>query len=1111
MDKYEYNVKLEQIKKLIRKKDYATAARIADTIDWYKVKNNQTIVLIADVYEASGRYEQARENLKLAYDRSGLGRQIAYKLVKVCIKCGKIDEAEDFYDDFVSAAPKDISKYLLQYELAKAKGEPLEKQISILEQYLEEDMDDRWAFELAKLYHKTGQRDKCIEQCDTVMLWFSDGKYVDKAMDLKMIYTPLTKSQQQRYEARWREKSAQNNIKIEEIKVKEVDVANKYNTQNIQNALKESMDQIFAKEEKAKDEAAELFKPLQKKEPEEPDDYSEADGAAEDADDYIARMALNAMTYENQRKQGMAAVADDEFEEEEEEEEKDDLGDTKIFVTTRSKKNLGDTKVFDPRKLVIPEQVSFEREEQPVKEEKKSEPEEAYIVEEKTIKREEIKEELPEEEPEIEETAETVEEPVEEEAVEEQPAEETVEEAVEETAETVEEPVEEVVEEPVEEIVEEQSVEEEHAEEEVAEKEEIPEEEPEDSTKETVVEVEPGVMEQLMEGLFSDDLFAAATTEPEVKEEPETEEAEEAVEEPEIVEAEEAVEEPEIEKAEEAAEEPEIEEVEEAAEEPEIEEVEEAAEEPEIEKSEEAAEEPEIEEVEEAAEEPEIEEVEDEPELEESFDGQYSFGFEEPEEDIEEEQIEGQMSLDDFFNEEGEYHVPEVDEEDDIETEPELDEEEPAVELDEVDEPEEAEVVEEEYDEADEPEVIEEEYDEPDELEVIEEEYDEPDELEIIEEEYDEADEPEIIEEEYDEADEPEIIEEEYDEADEPEIIGEEAVQDEAEEPEEVREAAVTEEEDEENEEIDPFETVTELKIDKNLIKHSSDFEEDSEEPDETDEDGEIEESGEEEPEDDEDEQEDQESEDDEDEKEPLSNQEIKQIIKDFIGKYSGVQGLDKQMLRTLQNVIVDDNCNIFIMGDAKSGKTSLGIDIIKVVNKIKRNNNRRIAKISADKLIGKEMAVYFDKLKGSDLFIENISLMDDDTLEDLLDAIDNDRDSRIIVIEDEKVNADKLLERHGELRDYFANRIVVKQNKIKDWVAIAQEYAEEKGYEIDEIGLLALHAKIDQLYGVTLVIQRNHVENVIDNAIKKAEKGGLFKKLFGRKKDKVLTEEHFN
>ncbi len=634
----------------------------------------------------------------------------------------------------------------------------------------------------------------------------------------------------------------------------------------------------------------------------------------------------------------------------------------------------------------------------------------------------------------------------------------------------MEEPVEEVVEEPVEEIVEEQPVEEEHAEEEVAEKEELPEEvteeeelpeeEPEDSIKETVVEVEPGVMEQLMEGLFSDDLFAAATTEPEVKEESK------------------------------------IEEVEETAEEPEIEEVEEAAEEPEIE---------------------EVEDETDEPELEESFDGQYSFGFEEPEEDIEEEQIEGQMSLDDFFNEEGEYHVPEVDEEDDIETEPELDEEEPAVELDEVDEPEEAEVVEEEYDEADEPEVIEEEYEEPDELEIIEEEYEEPDEPEIIEEEYDEADEPEVIEEEYDEPE--EVREAAVTEEEEHQAVLQAAMsQPMEEEPDEDEKFEEDEddqdEETEENEEIDPFETVTELKIDKNLIKHSSDFEEDSEEPDELeddDEDGKIEESEEDEPEDDEDEQEDQESEDDEDEKEPLSNQEIKQIIKDFIGKYSGVQGLDKQMLRTLQNVIVDDNCNIFIMGDAKSGKTSLGIDIIKVVNKIKRNNNRRIAKISADKLIGKEMAVYFDKLKGSDLFIENISLMDDNTLEDLLDAIDNDRDSRIIVIEDEKVNADKLLERHGELRDYFANRIVVKQNKIKDWVAIAQEYAEEKGYEIDEIGLLALHAKIDQLYGVTLVIQRNHVENVIDNAIKKAEKGGLFKKLFGRKKDKVLTEEHFS
>ena len=245
--------------------------------------------------------------------------------------------------------------------------------------------------------------------------------------------------------------------------------------------------------------------------------------------------------------------------------------------------------------------------------------------------------------------------------------------------------------------------------------------------------------------------------------------------------------------------------------------------------------------------------------------------------------------------------------------------------------------------------------------------------------------------------------------------------------------------------------------------------------------------------------------------RETLSNEEIKGIIKDFIGKYSGVQGLDKQMLKTLQNVIVDNNCNLLVMGDAKSGKTSLGIDIIKVVNKIKRNNNRRIAKISADKLVGKDLNVYFEKLVGSDLFIEHISYMDDATIDELLSAIDHDRDDRIVVVEDEKVNADKFMERNPEFCKVFINVINVRQNKIKDWVTVAQKYAQEQGYEIDEIGTLALHAKIDQLYGITLVIQRSHVEGIIDNAIRKAERGGFFKKLFGKQKEKILSEEHFS
>lgn len=245
MDRYELNVKMEQIKKLARQKEYAAASKIADTIDFYRIKENKSLQLLADVYEASGKYNQAKEILIEAYSRTAFGRQLAYRLVRLCIKSKNISEAEDFYDDFINAAPKDNSKYILQYELATAKAKSLEERIQILETYLSDDMDEKWAFELAKLYHKSGQKDKCVRQCDDIILWFNDGKYVDKAMELKMLYKPLTKSQQEKYEKRWRAK-APSNVNIDEIKIKEYDAANKYNTANIQNALKESMDVIMS-------------------------------------------------------------------------------------------------------------------------------------------------------------------------------------------------------------------------------------------------------------------------------------------------------------------------------------------------------------------------------------------------------------------------------------------------------------------------------------------------------------------------------------------------------------------------------------------------------------------------------------------------------------------------------------------------------------------------------------------------------------------------------------------------------------------------------------------------------------------------------------------------
>ena len=154
MDKYEFNIKVEQIKKLMKKKDFITAVKIADTIDWEKVKENQLLIMAADVYEIAGKYDAAREALLLAYEKTGLGRQLAYRLCRLSVKRGDISEAEEFYQEFTQNSPRDAGKYILQYEMAKGRGESVEKQIEILEAYIEEDMDDRWAYELAKLYHK---------------------------------------------------------------------------------------------------------------------------------------------------------------------------------------------------------------------------------------------------------------------------------------------------------------------------------------------------------------------------------------------------------------------------------------------------------------------------------------------------------------------------------------------------------------------------------------------------------------------------------------------------------------------------------------------------------------------------------------------------------------------------------------------------------------------------------------------------------------------------------------------------------------------------------------------------------------------------------------------
>ncbi|SEQ15139.1 hypothetical protein SAMN02910289_01375, partial [Lachnospiraceae bacterium RM5] len=199
MDKYEYNVKSDQIKKLYNRKEYGAAASIADEIDWTRVKDNKMIGMVADIYEAAKQYKKAKDVLLIAYERSSMGRQLAYKLTILALRTKNFVEADEFYQDFVEMSPSDVSRYLLKYRIAKAKGEDIDVLISILEAYIEVEVDERWQYELAKLYHEAGADDKCIAACDELELWFKDGKYVDKAKELKRLITGVLEDYENRY------------------------------------------------------------------------------------------------------------------------------------------------------------------------------------------------------------------------------------------------------------------------------------------------------------------------------------------------------------------------------------------------------------------------------------------------------------------------------------------------------------------------------------------------------------------------------------------------------------------------------------------------------------------------------------------------------------------------------------------------------------------------------------------------------------------------------------------------------------------------------------------------------------------------------------------------
>ena len=283
MDKYEYNLKLDQIKALSAEEGYMSAAEIADSINWNKIKNVNTLVKIGEIYEKAERYQDARDILLMAYDRSPIGRMIIYRLAEVAIKMGDYDAATEYYDEFVEIAPHDDMKYVLRYAIKKGQGASFDELITILEEYKDEEYTEEWAYELAYLYHKAGKADKCIDACDELILWFGDGPYVERALELKMLYQPLTKAQEEKYRRFKAEKEKSAKIKDEaevteigamemvkggeivhdDVTIPQITVnQEKFNTVNLQQEIAKGMQQIM--EAKGKNEVADTMDTIKK-------------------------------------------------------------------------------------------------------------------------------------------------------------------------------------------------------------------------------------------------------------------------------------------------------------------------------------------------------------------------------------------------------------------------------------------------------------------------------------------------------------------------------------------------------------------------------------------------------------------------------------------------------------------------------------------------------------------------------------------------------------------------------------------------------------------------------------------------------------------------------
>nr|WP_308624905.1 hypothetical protein [uncultured Eisenbergiella sp.] len=309
MDKYEYKIRAEEIKTLISQKKYVDAAKVADTIDWTRVKSVMMLCTVSDLYKVNRRFEDAKLLLEMANERHPAGRMIVYSLCDLSIKMGEVVQAVEYFKDFTQIAPNDSGRYVLQYKLYEAQDVGLEERIAVLEELKKRDYREKWAYELAYLYHRVGLATKCVEECDELILWFGEGKYVMKAMELKMLHQPLSPAQQQKYEAymmrrqglrvpETEDKADRNSSHAknaggkpgeeDEIHVKPMDVG-QYNTINLQKELARSMEELMLNGQQPAGEPVSLQEYRDQRNAQEEDSYGDQpyDIAAEDTGEMV--------------------------------------------------------------------------------------------------------------------------------------------------------------------------------------------------------------------------------------------------------------------------------------------------------------------------------------------------------------------------------------------------------------------------------------------------------------------------------------------------------------------------------------------------------------------------------------------------------------------------------------------------------------------------------------------------------------------------------------------------------------------------------------------------------------------------------------------------------